>query len=108
MDAAAILRYARRRSGLTQRALAGRAGVPQPAIARIERGAVSPRLDTLQPLLASAGFTLELTPRAGEGIDRTLIRASLERSPEERVRAAGKAGRNLAGYLEAARHGSSR
>jgi hypothetical protein len=53
--------------------------VPQPAIARIESGAVSPRLSTIRPLLAAAGFTLELAPRLGDGVDRTMIRGSLAR-----------------------------
>ncbi|TME79228.1 MAG: helix-turn-helix domain-containing protein [Chloroflexi bacterium] len=101
MNAGRLVRYARRHAGLTQRALATRAGVPQPAIARIESGAISPRLNTLIELLAAADYTLELAPRTGEGIDRTLIRAALERSPEERIRSATEAARNLRAYLDA-------
>ena len=101
MNAARIVRYARRRAGLTQRALAAKAGVPQPAIARIERGAVSPRLDTVLPLLEVAGFTLEVAPVIGQGVDRTLIRAALERSPEDRILRAAEAAQNLGSYLEA-------
>jgi predicted transcriptional regulator len=97
------LSYARRRAGLTQRGLAERAGVPQPAIARIERGAVSPRLSTIRPLLEAAGFTLEIAPRIGAGVDRTLIRGSLARSPEERIQAATAASRNLDTFIEAVR-----
>ena len=106
MKAARLLRYARRRAGLTQRELASATGVPQPAIARIERGAISPRLDTLERLLAGAGGALELSPRLGEGVDRTLIRALLDRTPEERVTAAGRAGSNLAAFLRATSDGS--
>lgn len=106
MKAAHALRYARRRAGLTQRELARRAGVPQPAIARIERGSISPRVDTLTALLAAAGAGLEVAPRLGEGVDRSLIRASLSRTPEERVRAAGRAGTNLARFLREARRGT--
>lgn len=98
-----ILRYARRRAGLTQRELATLARVPQPAIARIERGAVSPRLSTLLPLIEATGFALEITPKVGDGVDRTLIRSSLERSPEERIRAAGVAATNIAAFVDAAR-----
>jgi predicted transcriptional regulator len=101
MDAGRTVRYARRRAGLTQRALADKAGVPQPAIARIERGAVTPRFDTVMRLLDAAGFTLETSPLIGSGVDRSLIRAALERSPEDRIRAATAAGRNLQTYLEA-------
>jgi uncharacterized protein len=103
MDAATIVRYARRRAGLTQRALAERAGVPQSAIARIESGGVSPRLSTLLQLVEPTGLTLELSPRIGQGVDRSLIRAALERSPEERIRAATAAARNVRVFLEAAR-----
>ena len=100
-----MLRYARRRAGLSQRALGERAGVPQPAIARIERGVVSPRVATLVHLLASTGMSLDLTPGPGAGVDRSLIRASLERTPEDRIRAAGVAGRNLATFLAEAHRG---
>ena len=106
MNAARLLRQARRGAGLSQRALAERTGVPQPHIARIESGAVSPRLDTLDVLLSATGSALELGRRIGTGVDRTLIRAALRRSPEERVLAAGAAARNLAAYLRAAARGS--
>jgi predicted transcriptional regulator len=108
MNVANALRYARRRAGLTQRGLADRTGVPQPAIARIERGAVAPRIDTLNRLLAATGDALELSPRIGDGVDRTLIQASLTMSPEERVRVAGRAGRNLATFLREARSATHR
>jgi transcriptional regulator with XRE-family HTH domain len=101
MDGGRAVRYARRRAGLTQRALAEKARVPQPAIARIERGGVVPRLDTVLELLEAAGYTLEVSPTIGEGVDRSLIRAALERSPEERIRAAIEAARTLRTYLEA-------
>ena len=97
------MRYARRRAGLTQRALADAAGVPQPAIARIESGAVSPRVDTLERLLAAAGATLEVAPRLGEGVDRSLIHSFLKRSPDERIHDAAGAARNLAAFLKAMR-----
>jgi predicted transcriptional regulator len=80
--------------------LAHKAGVPQPAIARIERGAVTPRLDTVLVLLEAAGFTLEVSPVIGSGVDRSLIRAALERSPEDRIKAATAAAHNLRTYLE--------
>jgi transcriptional regulator with XRE-family HTH domain len=108
MSAGRLVRYTRRRARLTQRALAERAGVPQSAIARIERNAVSPRIDTVTDLLAAAGFSLEVGPRLGAGVDRSLVRANLQRSPEERIRGAAVAGRNLGSWLEAARGQPSR
>lgn len=95
MKTARLLRQARRRAGLTQRELARRAGVAQPAIARIERGRVTPSVATLDQLLRVTGHVLELMPLEGSGVDRTLIRAALARSPEERVTSAGEAGRRL-------------
>ena len=108
MNPAAALRYARRRAGLTQRALAEKSGVPQPAIARIERGGVSPRVATLDRLLAATGESLELLPRIGDGVDRSLIRATLATTPEERIRSAGHAGRSLATFLAETRRGTRR
>lgn len=91
---------------MTQRDLARATGMPQPAIARIERGGVSPRLETLERLLVVTGATLEAVPAAGVGVDRTLIKESLARTPEERVSSAGAAGRNLAEFLRAAGRGT--
>jgi len=93
---------------MSQRALAQAAGVPQPAIARIETGRVSPRVDTLARLLTATGWAIGVAPALGQGVDRTLIHAALTRSPEERVTAAGEAGRNLAAYLTEVRRGTRR
>lgn len=101
MQSARLVAYARRRAQLSQRELSKRTGVPQPAIARIERGRVSPTVATLDRLLAGTGQTLDLAPRLGIGVDRTLIRAALGRSPEERLLAAGAAGRSLAAFRAA-------
>jgi transcriptional regulator with XRE-family HTH domain len=90
---------------MTQRELAAVSGVPQPAIARIERGIVTPGMVTLERLLAGAGFTLEVVRRPGIGVDRSLIQTSLTRTPEERVLAAGQAGRSLGAWTEEARAG---
>ena len=90
---------------MSQRDLALATGVPQPAIARIERGAVTPRLDTLDRLLAGTGTALEPAPRLGLGVDRSLIAESLKRPPEERISAATLAARNLAAFVEAAGRG---
>lgn len=91
---------------MTQRDLARATGILQPAIARIERGDVSPRLRTLERLLAGTGTGLEAAPAIGIGVDRTLIRESLKRTVEERVLGAGAASRNLADFLRAARRGT--
>lgn len=51
--------------GLTQRQLAERAGMHQPQLARIESGKQLPRLDTLEALVESVGYSLsiQIVPR---------------------------------------------
>jgi predicted transcriptional regulator len=85
MKASRLLRTARRRAGLSQRELADLAGVPQPAIARIESGRVQPRVDTLGRLLRACGWDLEVAPRAGVGVDRTVMRQLLRLTPQQRL-----------------------
>ncbi|MDQ3873994.1 MAG: helix-turn-helix domain-containing protein [Actinomycetota bacterium] len=61
MISADLLREARLRAGLSQAELGRRAGKPQSAIARWERGEVRPSLETLRDLIRACG--LELTFR---------------------------------------------
>lgn len=86
MDASELLQEARRGAGLTQRELARRAGVAQPAISRIERRHLSPRVETLDRLLRACGKGIDLVVRPGTGLDRTLIHERLGLSVAERVR----------------------
>lgn len=94
-----MLRTARRRAGLTQAQLAELTGVAQPAIARIESGRVQPGVDTLARLLRACGWDLELMPRAGTGVDRTVMRELLRLTPEERLGIAVADAENLAALL---------
>jgi transcriptional regulator with XRE-family HTH domain len=80
-----MVRYARRRAGLTQRQLAAKAGIPQESIARIERGRVDPRIGTVDRLLEACEFGLEVMPRLGIGIDRPQIRERLDLDPGPRL-----------------------
>lgn len=93
-----LLREARRRAGLTQRALAGRAGTTQSVVARIEHGQTAPTVRTLARLIRATGYQLglELRPLVASdsltaaykpGIDRTLLRENLKQTPEQRVKA---------------------
>jgi len=93
--AASLLRYARRRAGLTQRELAARAGLAQSSIARIENGRVAPSADRLARLVEHCGMRLTAEPAAGRGVDRTAIRELLRRTPAERLALAAREGRNL-------------
>ena len=96
------LRYARRKAGLTQVELARRVGVPQSVIGRIESGASTPRFDTLDRLLNACGYALELTPRIGRGVDRTVIGPLLNASPRERGQLAVRAAEAVDELREAA------
>lgn len=92
-----VLRDARMMTGQSQRDLAEAAGTSQSVVGRIESGVVSPTVATLVHLLAAAGFevraqlvrkrvkdpVVELYKR---DVDRTLLRANLGRSVEERLR----------------------
>jgi transcriptional regulator with XRE-family HTH domain len=92
-----IVAAAREQAGLTQGELARRAGTSQSAIARLERGQVSPSLATVQRLANAAGFDVRvsLVPRTDtdpvvqaykRDVDRTLIRENLRKTVDRRLR----------------------
>jgi transcriptional regulator with XRE-family HTH domain len=62
MSTAQLVREARRGRGLSQRALASRAGLRQPALADIERGAHDTRGGQLDRLVNAAGYRLAVLP----------------------------------------------
>jgi transcriptional regulator with XRE-family HTH domain len=82
---AEIIRTAREQRGLSQRALAERAGVEQSTIARIELGDADPAYSTVVRLLDAAGFrlpepepsipTLAEAASGGDDIDWTMLRS---------------------------------
>ncbi|HYI62593.1 MAG TPA: helix-turn-helix transcriptional regulator [Acidimicrobiales bacterium] len=67
MDAGSLLRRARRRAGLSLRALAARAGTSHSTLAAYEAGRKEPGVDTLLRILRAAGFELgtDLRPAVG-------------------------------------------
>ncbi len=94
----ALIREARTLAGLTQRDLAARARTAQSVIGRIEAGLGNPSVRTIERLLAAAGFRLHFELRRDSdkdaivaaykaGIDRTLLRENMKKTPEQRVRA---------------------
>jgi hypothetical protein len=103
MDAARVLRQARRRAGLTQRQLAERAGAPHSQIAKIESGAVVPRVDTLDRLLEVCGEGLESLPRPGIGVDRTLAQELLRLTPADRLKTTAVEAERMARRMAAVR-----
>jgi len=88
MSPAVLVRRARKAAGLTQVALAERAGVSQPVIARLERGGGNPTFETLERVLHAAGHRLELSAvhQGLTTVDEGLIRKQLELPPAERLR----------------------
>jgi HTH-type transcriptional regulator/antitoxin HipB len=61
------VRAARRRAGLSQVELAERTGMTQPAIARLERGLVSPTVITLDRVARALGAELVVDFEPGRG-----------------------------------------
>ena len=85
MRGADLIREARLRAGLTQYQLAERTGRDRAVIARWERGAVAPSVETLVELVAACGFdlALELVPR--DTSTREQVRKTAPLTPERRV-----------------------
>jgi transcriptional regulator with XRE-family HTH domain len=99
-DPGSLLREARARAGLSQRALARLARTAQSVVARIESGDTSPSFETLRSLLAGAGFDLhvELEP-AITGRSHMLddVPRILNLTPEQRLVELRNAARLAAG-----------
>src|SRR5258708_37816627 len=81
MEANLLIRRARREAGLTQEQLAGRLGVSQAALARLERSGANPTIATLERVLGAAGRRLDLrlgrpTPTVDEGPPAEALRLS--------------------------------
>jgi transcriptional regulator with XRE-family HTH domain len=91
MTADVLLRQARRARGWSQRALAARAGLKQPAIAAVETGTREPSVATLDRLLAPTGYRLTALPvrrpTVAEGADavREALRGGRERTAFRRL-----------------------
>lgn len=69
-----LLTRARKQAGLSQRALAARADIPQASVSRIERDLISPRASTIERWLAACGMALEIIP----ALSATQVRRVLE------------------------------
>ena len=89
MDTAQVLRTARQRAGLTQQALAARAGTSQATLSAYETGRKTPSVETLTRLLAATGSRLSIEPAA-----RPVVQVS-----DKQLR---KAGRTLVQALDLA------
>ncbi len=86
-SASALLKEARERASLTQADLAGRLGVSQAAVAKLERSGANPTMATVEAALWATGHRLVLdAPARRAGVDESLIRQHLELTPTERLR----------------------
>lgn len=92
MQAAAVLREARRRAGLSQVDLARRARVAQPTISAYENGRRDPSWSTLSRLVAATGFELSVELVLAEG-ERELPDTTMGRELRRHRRAIVAAGR---------------
>ena len=96
----AIVRELRERAGLSQRALARKAGTSQPAIVRYERGAATPSWETLQRLAAACGHRVRIESAVAPDADDVELASILRKmTPLERLRSLGRYAR-LRGLVE--------
>jgi transcriptional regulator with XRE-family HTH domain len=84
--AAALLQLARLKTGMSQRELAERAGVPTTMISAYERDRRQPSLKTLLGLLHAAGFELSMRLEPRDPHDEVLLALEHRRGPSERAR----------------------
>jgi uncharacterized protein len=83
-----MIRDARLGAGLSQRALARRAGTSQPAIARYERNLAIPSWETLERLIGACGKRLRVsTEIVPDADDVELAARQLRLTPLQRLRA---------------------
>lgn len=88
MEFNALVRDLRRAAGLSQRALAQKAGTSQPAVARYERGGAIPSWETLERLARACGRRLSIgVETVPDPEDVELAEMLLGLTPEERLRA---------------------
>ncbi|HXG77242.1 MAG TPA: helix-turn-helix transcriptional regulator [Gaiellaceae bacterium] len=85
MRSADLIREARLRAGLTQHELAKRTGRERSVIARWERGAVAPSIETLVDLVRACGFDLPLELLPYDRPDEEQLERNALLSPERRL-----------------------
>jgi len=80
-----LIKEARLRAGLTQKALAERLDTSQSVIARWESGRRSPTFETVVRAIRACGLDLHPTLAVRDEQDQALIRQHLRLSPAQRV-----------------------
>jgi transcriptional regulator with XRE-family HTH domain len=79
-----LIREARLRAGLTQAELGERIGRPQSVIARWERGAVTPSLETLREAIRGCGLDISFSLAKLDESTPMVIDEHLKMTPAER------------------------
>lgn len=109
MNIGETVRRIRGEQGLSQRALARRAGTTQAAVSLIERGRTSPRWETVEALLLGLGYETGLEPRRlRTRADPLHLAAMRRRDPAERMALAISSNRLAARLREAGRDAAGR
>jgi transcriptional regulator with XRE-family HTH domain len=86
VNAGRVIRDRRLANGLTQAQLALRAGSTQAAISRLERGELSPTIETIERLLAVMGEEADIRVRRQPlDCNQTRLRALRARPPADRL-----------------------
>lgn len=103
MDPAGLVRHCRLQAGLTQQQLAIRTGTTKTAISRLERGHLSPSVETLERLLLCMGYELKIeavpvSPRT----EPAQLDAVADLTPTQRLDHALASQASLAGLVGAA------
>ena len=80
-----LVREARKRAGLTQIALAERAGVPQSTVARVESGVQVPSTDMVERLVRASGFEIRVALGERDPGTLSLFERTLRRTPAQRL-----------------------
>jgi len=85
MNGGQFVRESRRRAGLTQLQLAGRVGLTQPSVARIESGQTAASFERIVELVRATGFDLDIhvVPLDEDGL--ALAEQNRHRTPDERL-----------------------
>lgn len=86
MMGGSVIRRARLRAGLSQAELASRLGTKQPVVARWERGARSPSLETVARAVAACGLALDVAVVERDHGEEASLREWRDLSPAERLR----------------------
>lgn len=85
MNTGELIRRTRLSRGWTQAELARRLETPQSAIARWERGGLSPRVETLERILTACGYRSEIRLIDQWQVDLDQLRERLSLTPAERL-----------------------